>query len=92
VDSAGLVRPEFVWAALDCPSGLVTNIFGAEGRVLLGRLAVDVLEPVAGGAEYILTSWPNDRAGRKMLTGSALFSGEGQLHAVARAVWIELTT
>src|SRR2546429_181527 len=24
-DSMGLVRPEFVWAALDCPSGIVTD-------------------------------------------------------------------
>lgn len=86
----GRVAPEFLWAALDCPSGLVTNRFAPNGRILLGRLAVDVLDPVPGETEYILTSWAADRDGRKMSTGSALFSEGGHLHAVARAVWIEV--
>jgi hypothetical protein len=90
VDAEGQVRPEFVWAALDCPSGLVTNTFNPAGRILLGRLAVDLLSPVPGDGEYALASWPINQSGRKMSTGSALFSGNGELHAVARAVWIEV--
>lgn len=90
LDDDGLVAPEFVWAALDCPSGLVTNRFAPDGRILLGRLAVDVIDPVPGARDYALTSWTADRDGRKMSTGSALFSEGGHLHAVARAVWIEV--
>ena len=90
-DLQGQVRPEFVWAALDCPSGLVTDTFKPAGRILLGRLAVDLLRPVPGDGDYALASWPIDQSGRKMLTGSALFSEEGELHAVARAVWIEVS-
>jgi hypothetical protein len=91
LDEQGHVRDEFVWAALDCPGGLVTNTFSPEGPVLLGRLAADLHEPVPGGSEYVLTSWAIDREGRKMTTGSALFSAQGDLHAVARAVWIEVS-
>jgi hypothetical protein len=90
LDSHGQVRPEFVWAALDCPSGLVTNTFNLAGRILLGRLSVDVLSPVVGDAEYALASWPIDQSGRKLSTGSALYSEDGELHAVGRAVWIEV--
>lgn len=90
LDSRRQVRPEFVWAALDCPSGLVTNTFKLAGRILLGRLAVDLLSPVSGDAQYVLASWPIDQSGRKLSTGSALYSEEGELHAVARAVWIEV--
>ena len=90
IDLRGQVRPEFVWAALDCPSGLVTNTFKPAGRILLGRLAVDLLRAVPGDGEYALASWTIGRSARKMSTGSALFSAEGELHAVARAVWIEV--
>ncbi len=90
VDSQGRVLPEFVWAALDCPTGLATRAFDPAGRILLGRLAVDLLRPVPGDTEYVLASWPIEQSGRKLSAGSALFSEEGALHAVARAIWIEV--
>jgi hypothetical protein len=45
---------------------------------------------VPGNATYVLTAWPVARDGRKLHTCSALFSERGDLHAVARAVWIEV--
>ncbi len=86
----GSVRPEFVWAALDCPSGIVTNRFGEIGMVLLGRLAVELLGPVPVGELCILTAWTVAREGRKLDTGSALFDLDGDLLASSRARWIEL--
>jgi hypothetical protein len=86
----GLVRPEFVWSALDCPSGLAINAFGGVGRVLLGRLAADLRHPVRAGQDHVLTAWPISRDGRKLHTGSALFTAAGELLAAARAVWIEV--
>jgi hypothetical protein len=86
----GAVAPEFVWAALDCPGGLVTNTFAPAGRILLGRLAANVVRPVPSAADYVLTAWPIERDGRKMRTGSALYSAEGLLHARAEATWIEV--
>jgi hypothetical protein len=90
VGTSGWVRDEFVWAALDCPSGIVTDRFGDVGLILLGRLAVEIKRPVAAGAPYVIMAWPIQRDGRKLNTGSALFSAEGELHAAARAVWIEV--
>jgi len=84
------VPSEFVWAALDCPSGIVTNSFGEIGMVLLGRLAVELLEPVPVGETCVLTAWTIAREGRKLDTGSALFSADGGLLASSRARWIEL--
>lgn len=91
-DVQGNVRDEFVWAALDCPSGIVTDLFGEVGLILLGRLAADLLQPVRAGLSYVIQAWPVTRNGRKLNTASALFSAEGDLCAVARAVWIELPT
>ena len=89
-DAAGNVRPEFVWAALDCPSGIVTDLLGEVGVILLGRLAADLIEPLRVGKTYVVTAWPVNREGRKLNTASALFSEHGDLIAVARARWIEL--
>jgi hypothetical protein len=89
-DEDGLVHPEFTWSALDCPSGLATNAFGGVGRILLGRLTADVRRPVRAGHEHVVTAWPISRDGRKLYTGSALFSAAGDLLAAAQAVWIEV--
>ena len=86
----GAVRPEFAWAALDCPSGLVTNTFGRLGRVLLGRLTAELGRPARAGEDHVLTAWPARRDGRKLHTGSALFTAAGELLGSAEAVWIEV--
>lgn len=82
----GQVRHEFVWAALDCPSGIVTDLFGNLGRILLGRLRA----PLDAGSEYVLMAWPLARDGRKLNTASAVLDSPGHVRAVARAVWIEV--
>jgi hypothetical protein len=89
-DASGAVGDEFVWGALDCPGGLVTDLFGDVGRILLGRLAADLRRPVAAGVPHVVHAWPVARDGRKLHTASALFTAEGDLCAVARATWIEV--
>src|SRR5215207_529034 len=45
--SDGLIRPEFAWAALDCPGGWAAIDFGrVERPVVLGRMAARLLEPI----------------------------------------------
>src|SRR5262249_35568850 len=84
----GHARPEFIWAALDCPSGIVTDLFGDLGLILLGRLTVEIRQSPRAGMPYVAQAWPVHREGRKLNTGSALFSASGELFAIARAVWI----
>lgn len=68
----------------------MTDLFGNVGLMLLGRLAADLRHPLTAGRPYVVQAWPISRDGREMHTASALFSVEGALCAVARAVWIEL--
>jgi hypothetical protein len=85
--AAGEVPAEIVWAALDCPSGWAIDTFGREG-VLLGRLAVRILESLEGGREHVVLGWPVGAEGRKRFAGSAVFTADGELRAFARSTWL----
>ena len=87
----GYLRPEFVWAALDC-SGAIGAIGDAPGApaYLLGRLSARQTGPVKTGEPHVVAGWRLAEDGRKLLAGSALFTAAGQLVALARATWIRL--
>ncbi len=82
------IAPEFVWAALDCPSAAPAMI--EVQAAVLGRLAVEQYGPVEVGYRYIVTSWLVQRDGRKFHTAAALCTDMGNVQAVARATWIEV--
>ncbi len=85
------VRPEFVWAALDCPGGWALFDEPNEGRpIVLGRQATRLIAPVQRGDRCVVIGWPLGEDGRKLYSGTALFSHNGELRAVARATWIRL--
>jgi hypothetical protein len=88
-DGGGMVRPEFVWAAMDCPTGFAAG-FPWRGTLVTGRLAVEQVAPVYPLRPYILTSWPMGNEGRKFHAGAVLYSEDGELCAKARATWIKL--
>jgi hypothetical protein len=81
------VRPEIVWAALDCPSGWAVDNFQREG-VLLGRMGAGLRVMPQTGTEAVVIGWRISEDGRKRYAGSALFDQEGELLAVARSTWI----
>jgi hypothetical protein len=83
----GAVRPEIVWAALDCPSGWAVDDFSREG-VLLGRMAAAIHELPPSGEAQVVIGWRIAEAGRKRFAGSALFDRAGGLLAAARSTWI----
>ncbi len=87
-DKNGQVRSEIVWAALDCPSGFAVTTF--EKVAVLGRLTVKPLAAVRPGERCVLTGWPLGEDGRKLYSGTALFSHSGELRAVARATWVRI--
>jgi hypothetical protein len=90
-DEEGLVRPEVVWAALDCPTGWATYYADPEADLaLLGRLAAQILLPVEAEKTYVCAAWAVGSEGRKHFATGAVISPEGTLHAVSHAVWIEL--
>jgi hypothetical protein len=83
------VPPEFVWAALDCPTYFATYASGALPVSVLARLAGRVDGRVVADEEHVLVAWPVEADGRKRHAGSALLSADGEVLAVARALWIE---
>ncbi|MBY0402021.1 hypothetical protein K2X89_17135 [Myxococcota bacterium] len=87
----GRVRPEFLWAALDCP-GAFTRYPLPEGvAVVLGELAVEILERPRAGEPCVLTAWALGSDGRRRHAGTALFRSDGRLLAKGRAVCVEVS-
>jgi hypothetical protein len=84
------VPPEFVWAALDCPTSAPVANFGDGPPVVLGRLAARLLAPVRAGQPHAIVSWALGVDGRKRSAAAALFTEEGEGVAWSRATWIEL--
>ena len=84
----GVVRPEFVWAVLDCPS-YTPRLWAHERMSLLGRFAAGRLRDVRAGERLVAIGWDLASEGRKHTTASALLTDDGELVARARAVWIE---
>jgi hypothetical protein len=94
-DDGGTVRPEMVWAALDCPSGIAAaEAAGVSGdtAILLGRMTVTLAGqsaalPVAGDQCRVI-AWPAGRDGRKLTAGSALLGPDGTVLAAASTLWL----
>jgi hypothetical protein len=87
----GRVRPEVVWAALDCPSGIAAAEdagLGQDTAILLGRMTASLSALPAPGDQGRVIAWPDGRDGRKLAAGSALLGPGGVVLAVARTVWI----
>lgn len=87
----GIVRSEFIWAALDCPGYFaVINAMGSKGeKILTGRMAVEELAPVKVGEPHIVIGWQVRSEGRKHWAGTALFDTNGSLKAKSEALWIK---
>ena len=81
------VRPELVWAALDCPSGWAVDDFQREG-VLLGRMAAEIHRLPTPGDQHVVMGWRVGEDGRKRFAGSALLAADGEVLARARSTWI----
>jgi hypothetical protein len=87
----GLIRPEFGWAALDCPGGWAAISFGRVDRpAVLGRMAARLPEPITAQNAYIVVGWLDGVSGRKLAAGSALYSRDGVLQGFSRQTWITL--
>ncbi len=85
-----VVPAEVVWAALDCPGGIVLNPTGPK-PVVLGRLTAELADPVEVEKRYVVVAWPLGSEGRKRFAGTAIFSDRGRLCAIARAAWFQLS-
>jgi hypothetical protein len=85
----GVVAPELLWAALDCPS-YAPALTRRDGISLLGSLHAELLGEPRVGEPLVAVGWHESTDGRKHRTGSALLDASGEVVGRARAIWIEL--
>ncbi len=88
-DDSGAVRPEFVWAVLDCPTYFALYLGRELETGFLVRMSARTEAPVVAGEEQVVIAWPIERDGRKLHAGSAVLSAAGETLAIARALMIE---
>jgi hypothetical protein len=88
-DEAGRVRPEFIWAVMDCPTFFAVYRDGELPLSFLGRMAARIDAPVRAGEEHVVIAWPISADGRKRHAGAAILSADGDVLAAARALMIE---
>jgi hypothetical protein len=87
---SGLVEHEYLWSALDCPSGFALVPLPAGLGIVLGELCAMMVRDVSPGDALVVVGWPIGVDGKKRFSGSAIFTAEGALVAKARATWIEI--
>jgi hypothetical protein len=83
----GRVRPEFLWAALDCPGYFAV---APDGRtMLLGALTVRLYAPLDVGRPCVIAGWRIGATGRRHQAGTALYA-DGECVAAGLATWVEV--
>ncbi|MDQ1668454.1 MAG: hypothetical protein QOE40_515 [Actinomycetota bacterium] len=89
-DARRTVRPEMVWAALDCPGGWSADLVGRP--MLLGRMAAAVDALPQAGEQYVVVGRALAVEGRKTFTASTMYDGDGRVVGRAEATWIAMRT
>ena len=82
------VRPEIVWAAIDCPGAYALRGDG-RGEPLLARITARIDRLPEEGERCVVVGWPLDADGRKRHAATALYGADGVPLAVSRQLWIE---
>jgi hypothetical protein len=80
-DELGIVRPEIVWAALDCPqiwALILSAPPDSTDRIVTGAMETQLLGPVQAGDRHAIVAWPTGGEGRRLFAAAALFSGGGE--------------
>ncbi|MFC9298977.1 hypothetical protein ACFTWH_32055 [Streptomyces sp. NPDC057011] len=86
----GLLPPELVWGALDCPGNAAGRFLdGRKAGAVTAALTARLLRPVPVGEGLVSYSWLLSASGRKYGVGTALATAGGELCAVGEALWVE---
>ena len=85
----GILNEEFIWAALDCPTGFAGG-FPTVGTLVTGRLGAKIVDEVRIGEKCILLSWAQGVEGRKHHAACVLIGSDGNVKAQSHGTWIRL--
>jgi hypothetical protein len=83
----GRVRPEFLWAALDCPGYFA--VVPDSRTLLVGSFTGRVDDVVSVGERCVVVAWSLGGKGRSYRAATALYGEDGRCVARAIALWIE---
>ena len=86
----GRIRPEFVWGALDCPGAWAAQDADDPRPALTGRMTARIFDRPRPGLRCMVVGWKAGGAGRKLISGTALYGEDGTLYAQGECVWIVL--
>jgi len=89
-DASGHIRPEFVWGTLDCPGAYAAQDDGDMRPALTGRMTAKVIERPKVGERCAVVGWRIGVDGRKLYSGTALYTEQGRLCALGTCTWILL--
>jgi len=89
-DAEGIVLPEFVWAALDCPTAYACSSPAGMRHILLGRQAVKILRRPQVAERCVIAAQELSHDGRKSFAAATLFGEAGEAIAWCKATWIEV--
>jgi hypothetical protein len=81
------VRPEIVWAVIDCPGAYSLQGDG-RGDPLLARITARIDRLPDEGERCVVGAWPLDADGRKLNAATVLYGVTGDVLAVSRQLWI----
>jgi hypothetical protein len=82
------VRPEFEWAALDCPGAWAIDV--TNRQVVLGQIVASVMDTPHISETCVVTSSAVLADGRKHTTRCAAYAADGRLLGASESVWIEV--
>jgi hypothetical protein len=83
----GAVKPEYMWAALDCPG--YAAVTPDERQMLLAQFTAVLDRPVRVGERCVVVGWGIRSSGHKHEAGTALYGSDGELRGRAWAFWVE---
>jgi hypothetical protein len=89
-NASNAIGREFLWAALDCTSGIAV-LPTPEGRtIVLGELRARIDADVVPEERCVLVGWAIRLEGRKRFSAAAVLRDSGELVAIGGATWIEV--
>jgi len=89
-NGAAVLGREYLWAALDCPSGFAVLPIPEGRAIVLGELCARIDADVVADEKCVVVGWPLRVEGRKRFSAAAVLRESGEPVAVGRATWIEV--
>jgi hypothetical protein len=82
----GAIDQPTTWASLDCPGGWAADF--SQHTMVLGRMTAEVARRPRAGEPCVAVGHLHMQERRKFLTGTALYTADGELLGRSEQVWI----